>query len=94
MICLVVVFIFEIKNIFEDVIKYMLVINKIIILDVGYGGIDLGVLNKDKSIFEKDINLVIIFKFREFIELSGGFVILIWEDDSSFYKEENNKIIR
>lgn len=94
MICLVVVSIFEIKNISENVIKYMPVTNKTIILDAGHGGIDPGALNKDKSTSEKDINLAITLKLRELIESSGGLVILTREDDSSLYKEENNKTTR
>nr|WP_279386075.1 N-acetylmuramoyl-L-alanine amidase [Clostridioides difficile] len=92
MICLVVVSIFEIKNISEDVIKYMPVTNKTIILDAGHGGIDPGALNKDKSTSEKDINLAITLKLRELIESSGGLVILTREDDSSFIKKKIIKL--
>ena len=49
--------IYEIKENSEDVMKYMPVTNKVIILDAGHGGIDSGTLNDDKTILEKDINI-------------------------------------
>lgn len=86
--------IFEIKNVSEDVIKYMPITNKTIIVDAGHGGIDPGALTKDKNTKEKDVNLAITLKLRELIESSGGLVILTREDDSSLYTEDGNKTVR
>ena len=72
---LVIVSIFEIKNVSEDVMKYMPVTNKTIILDAGHGGIDPGALTKDKNTAEKDVNLIIALKIRELLEASGALVI-------------------
>ena len=41
----------------DDVMEYMPVANKTIVLDAGHGGIDPGAMNKDKTILEKDVNL-------------------------------------
>ncbi|MCR8745990.1 N-acetylmuramoyl-L-alanine amidase CwlD [Romboutsia lituseburensis] len=91
---LVAVSIFEIKNVSEDVMEYMPVTNKTIIIDAGHGGIDPGTLNEDKTIKEKDINLAIAQKLRELLESSGALVILTREDDSSLYQEDGNKTTR
>lgn len=86
--------IYEIKVSSEDVMQYMPVTNKVIILDAGHGGIDSGTLNNDKTILEKDINLSITHKIRELLESSGAHVILTREDDSSLYVEDGNKTTR
>ena len=86
--------IYEIKENSEDVMKYMPVTNKVIILDAGHGGIDSGTLNDDKTILEKDINLAITHKIRELLESSGAHVILTREDDSSLYVEDGKKTTR
>lgn len=86
--------IFEIKSVSEDVIKYMPITNKTIIVDAGHGGIDPGALTKDKKTKEKDVNLAIALKLRQLIESSGGLVILTREDDSSLYTEDGNKTVR
>ena len=86
--------IYEVKENSEDVMKYMPVTNKVIILDAGHGGIDSGTLNDDKTILEKDINLAITHKIRELLESSGAHVILTREDDSSLYVEDGKKTIR
>ncbi|HSQ87209.1 N-acetylmuramoyl-L-alanine amidase CwlD [Romboutsia sp.] len=91
---LVMVSIFEIKNVSEDVMEYMPVTNKTIVLDAGHGGIDPGALTKDKDTTEKDVNLAITLKIRELLEASGALVILTREDDSSLYQEASNKTIR
>lgn len=89
-----VVFIIRIKNISEDVIKYMPITNKTIVLDAGHGGIDPGTMNKDKTVLEKDVNLQITQRIKELIEASGGTVILTREEDVSLYDESGNKTIR
>ena len=91
---LMTVSIYEIKDNSYDVMKYMPVTNKVIILDAGHGGIDSGTLNSDKTILEKDINLAITHKIRELLESSGAHVILTREDDSSLYIEDGKKTTR
>ena len=86
--------IFEIKDVSDDVMEYMPVTNKTIILDAGHGGIDPGAMTKDKDTKEKDVNLSITLKIRELLEASGALVILTREDDSSLYQETGNKTIR
>lgn len=89
-----ILFIVKIKNHSEDVMKYMPVTNKTIILDAGHGGIDPGAMSDDKTILEKDINLQITKKVKELIEASGGSVILTREEDISLYEDGENKTIR
>ena len=91
---LIIVSIFEIKDVSKDVMKYMPVTNKTIILDAGHGGIDPGALTKDKNTAEKDVNLIIALKIRELLEASGALVILTREEDVSLYEESGNKTIR
>ena len=91
---LVAVSIFEIKSVSENVMEYMPVTNKTIILDAGHGGIDPGSINSDKTVKEKDVNLEITLKLRELLESSGALVILTREDDSSLYTEDGRKTIR
>lgn len=86
--------IFEIKDVSGDVMEYMPVTNKTIILDAGHGGIDPGAMTKDKDTKEKDVNLSITLKIRELLEASGALVILTREDDSSLYQETGDKTIR
>lgn len=49
-------------------------LNKIIYLDAGHGGIDPGALYK--NIYEKDINLEIVNKLKETLEKKGAIVYL------------------
>ena len=93
-IIITILFIVKIKNTSEDVMKYMPVTNKTIILDAGHGGIDPGAMSNDKTILEKDINLQITKKIKELIEASGGNVILTREEDVSLYEDGDNKTTR
>jgi N-acetylmuramoyl-L-alanine amidase len=86
--------ILEIKNESENVIEYLPVMNKTIILDAGHGGIDPGSLTDDESIKEKDINLLITLKLKELLESSGALVFLTREEDVSLYEEQEGKTIR
>ncbi|MGL5692476.1 MAG: N-acetylmuramoyl-L-alanine amidase CwlD [Peptostreptococcaceae bacterium] len=86
--------ILKIREVSEETISYMPIMNKTIVLDAGHGGIDSGASNKDKTIYEKDINLAITLKLKELIESSGGNVILTRNDDSSLYEEGSNKTTR
>ena len=93
-ICLMTVAIFEIKNVSEDVMKYMPSTNKVIILDAGHGGIDPGKLSNDKTIEEKEVNLSITLKLRELLEASGAVVVLTREDDSNLFVDDGSKTTR
>ena len=84
----------KVKNASADVMEYMPVSNKIVVLDAGHGGIDPGAMNKDKTILEKDINLEITKKLRDLIEASGGTVIMTRDKDVSLYEEDENKTTR
>ncbi len=86
--------IFEISKQSKDVVKYMPVTNKTIILDAGHGGIDPGAMDKDKQVKEKDINLLITLKLKQYLESSGALVFLTREEDVSLYKDEPGKTIR
>ena len=89
-----ILFIVKIKNTSEDVMQYMPVTDKTIVLDAGHGGIDPGAMNKDKTVLEKDINLQITMKIKELIEASGGNVVLTRDSDISLYEEGANKTTR
>lgn len=93
-VAITVLVIIKIKTTSEDVMKYMPVTDKTIILDAGHGGIDPGAMSNDKSILEKDINLEIVKKIKELIEASGGTVILTRKTDVSLYEEGKNKTTR
>lgn len=86
--------ILKVRNASADVMEYMPVANKIIVLDAGHGGIDPGAMNKDNTILEKDINLEITKKLRDLLESSGATVIMTREKDVSLYQEDGNKTIR
>lgn len=86
--------ILKVRNASADVMEYMPVVNKIIVLDAGHGGIDPGAMNKDNTILEKDVNLEITKKLRDLLESSGATVIMTREKDVSLYQEDGNKTIR
>lgn len=86
--------ILKVRNASADVMEYMPVANKIIVLDAGHGGIDPGAMNKDNTILEKDVNLEITKKLRDLLESSGATVIMTREKDVSLYQEDGNKTIR
>ncbi|CEP41926.1 germination-specific N-acetylmuramoyl-L-alanine amidase [[Clostridium] sordellii] len=92
--CFLCIFIFEVNKNSKDVMSYMPITNKVILLDAGHGGIDPGATSEDKSILEKDINLQITLKLRELLESSGCLVLLTREEDTSLYEEEAGKTTR
>lgn len=94
LLCFLAIFIFEVKKNSQDVLTYMPVTNKVILLDAGHGGIDPGALSDDESVEEKDINLQITLKLRELLESSGCLVLLTREDDVSLYEESPHKTTR
>ena len=64
----------------------------IIVLDAGHGGIDTGTMKKDKSVYEKDINLSIVNKMKPLLEDRGVTVILTRDEDEFVSLEERAKI--
>ena len=86
--------ILKVRNASADVMEYMPVANKTIVLDAGHGGIDPGAMNKDKTILEKDVNLEITKKLRDLLESSGATVIMTRDRDVSLYQEDGNKTTR
>lgn len=93
-VCFLVVVIFEVRKNSQDVMSYMPVTNRVILLDAGHGGIDPGALSDDKTVEEKNINLQITLKLRELLESSGCLVLLTREDDVSLYDDRPGKTTR
>ena len=59
--------------------KKLILTNKTIVIDPGHGGKDIGTSYKD--IYEKNINLNISFKLKEYLEKYGATVIMTREGD-------------
>ena len=55
--------------------------NRVVVIDAGHGGFDAGA--SDNGVQEKDINLDVALKLKEYIEQSGGIVILSRNEDVS-----------
>lgn len=67
--------------------------NKTIILDAGHGLPDGGaVSNLNSNIIESSLNLNIVFKLQELLELSNINVILTRSDENGIYEETSNSI--
>lgn len=60
--------------------------SKVIILDAGHGGEDGGAVGVD-GIVEKDINLAITLKVRDYLEASGYKVIMTRDKDTAIYDD-------
>ncbi len=65
--------------------------NKTVIIDPGHGDPDGGAVGTD-GVIEKDINLSISQKLRNFFLVAGYSVILTREDDNAIYDEGSNTI--
>ena len=64
----------------------------IIVLDAGHGGVDTGTIKKDKTVYEKDINLSIVKKMQPLMEDRGVTVILTRDEDEFVSLEDRAKI--
>ncbi len=64
------------------------VANKVIVLDAGHGGFDAGA--SDHNVVEKDINLKVALRLREFLEQGGAIVFLTRESDESTAEENTD----
>lgn len=62
----------------------------VVVIDAGHGGSDPGKIGVDGSL-EKDINLKIANKLREYLEASDVEVVLTREEDQGLYTEKDSK---
>lgn len=67
---------------------YLPIGNKIIGIDPGHGGIDLGASGKGGA-SENEINLAISLKLKRLIEQSGGVVVITRNDKDGLYTEKS-----
>ncbi len=56
------------------------VAGKVIVIDAGHGGVDPGAVGPSK-VLEKDINLAVAKKLKEYISQGGGTAVMIREED-------------
>lgn len=54
----------------------------VIMLDAGHGGHDVGTMTKDKSVYEKDLNLDMVLKMKPLLEDRGVTVVLTRDSDN------------
>ncbi len=63
----------------------------IVVLDAGHGGVDPGKVGVG-NVLEKDINLIIVLKLKEYLEANGVTVYLTRETDGGLYSDaDSNK---
>lgn len=63
----------------------------VVVLDAGHGGVDPGKVGVG-NVLEKDINLTIVLKLKEYLQANGVTVYLTREDDDGLYTEtDSNK---
>lgn len=67
-------------------------VQKVVILDPGHGGEDPGVVNSDKTLKEKELNLTIALKVKALLEKGGCKVIMTREDDRLVYQEGTTSV--
>ncbi len=66
-----------------------IMLNKVIIIDAGHGGIDGGTVSKS-GVCESHINLSIALKVRKLLEQDGAVVLLTRNKDIGLYTEEGS----
>ncbi len=66
-------------------------VSKTIVLDAGHGGEDGGAVGND-GIVEKDVNLCIALKLRDYLEASGYDVVTTREEDVSIYDDDSKTL--
>ena len=64
--------------------------NKVITLDAGHGGFDAGA--SANGVTEKDINLDVTLRLREYLEQAGGIVFLTRSEDTSTAESDKSGI--
>lgn len=62
----------------------------VVVIDVGHGGNDPGKIGVDGTL-EKDINLMIAHKLKEYLEASDVKVVMTREKDQGLYKESDSQ---
>jgi len=62
----------------------------VVVIDVGHGGNDPGKIGVDGTL-EKDINLIIALKLKEYLEASDVEVVMTREKDVGLYKESDSQ---
>ena len=65
------------------------VINKIVVIDPGHGGLDPGTIYQD--IYEKDINLILCKKLQESLIKNGAMVYLTRNTDKDLSISNTNR---
>jgi N-acetylmuramoyl-L-alanine amidase len=68
------------------------VAGKTIVIDPGHGGVDPGAVGKNK-VLEKDINLAVAKKLKEYILQGGGKVIMLREEDVDLSSPETDGLL-
>lgn len=81
------------KESFEQESRQVNQTNWCVVLDAGHGATDSGKVGINGAL-EKDINLSIVLKLREYLEQKGIMVVLTRVDDSPLYQEndKNHKL--
>lgn len=64
-----------------------------VIIDPGHGGVDGGAVGYDKKTIEKDINLSISLKLRDFLVV-GGYNVIMTREDDRLINDEGIKTIK
>ena len=72
-------------------VSYLPITNKIIGIDPGHGGVDLGGRRIIKKL-EDEINLEIALKLKRLVEQSGGIVIMTREEDKGLYTDKSTTL--
>ena len=71
---------------------FMPLAKKIILIDAGHGGWDPGKVAKN-NICEKDINLSIAKKLKEYLEQNGAFVLMTRVEDKALAEKKNKRYV-
>ena len=61
----------------------------VVVIDAGHGGRDPGKVGVDGSL-EKDVNLSIAWKLKEYLEASDVMVVMTREDDNGLYSDSDS----
>lgn len=61
----------------------------VVVLDAGHGGVDPGKVGAG-NVLEKDINLIIVLKLREYLQANGVMVYLTRDSDDGLYTDSDS----
>lgn len=76
----------------DVIIQVPIEVTGTICIDAGHGGSDVGAISTDGTIYEKDDNLKLALKVKEYLEDMNLSVIMTREDDSTIELNERCKI--